>query len=73
MDHLPSELKVNPEILVDHDVTSPRNISPWHIWILGPKTFWEPFHGLAYDFEAPNDGVLLFDILGEGVVTQPSV
>ena len=71
LDHFPSQLKINPKVLVDHDVTSPCNISPWDVWILGPKIFGEPFHGLTYDFEAPNDRVLLFDILGEGVVTQP--
>lgn len=65
LDHLPGQLEVYPEAFVNQHVPSSSDVPPRDLRILVPQLLRQALHSLTDDLDAPSNGVLLLDVVGE--------
>ena len=54
--HVPHQLVVHPEVVVNQAVAHSSHPTPVNVWIPGAKVAWHLLRGLADDFQTANKG-----------------
>jgi len=69
LNHLPRQIHVDPEVLMNEDVRS-GNLAPRHVGMLAPEILWKTLHRFSNDLEAACHGILLLDVVGKLLARQ---
>ena len=70
---IPDDLVVDPEILVNEQISQPGDPPPRHLWMLGAELFWHVLDGLADDLEIAHHCIDCPRVLAERVNVNPAV